>query len=135
MKTKAPPLKRKFQIRYCNSKGHGHFKYFEVGPREKIEELAEISANTYLYEQRDKDKEQILNPFHMDYKPPKTLHVWEWDIAGKCEMKGGYRFKLQYSYLKGRTNANKWIIISEGYTAIPNAVLPQKKKLKKEPVK
>jgi hypothetical protein len=92
----------KYQIRFCDSKGHGYFKYIDVKSKRGVEKIAAESATKHIIEESEKYKRNG-GPFGMFISLPrskKTLHVWEWDIENKCVKKGGHRFKLQLSYFQ-----------------------------------
>lgn len=95
----------KYQIRYCDSKGNGHFQYVEVKSQKLAPEKSAESATEYLQKQRAKEGSafgsfDIWAPFRPPFKPRRTIHVWEWDNDKKEVKKGGHRFKLTYCYLE-----------------------------------
>ena len=101
---------RKFQLRFCDSKGCGHFIYFEADKTKPgvIEITAAEKATEHLQKQRAQDAANRFNPFRQPYKPKRVVHVWEWDYETKAPKKKGYRFKIHYAYIKATlANGNK----------------------------
>lgn len=89
----------KYQIRFCDSKGHGSFRYFDAD--KKIEQEAADAANLYM-------ETRLTN-----YPLPKTVNVWEMDMVTKEPKKKGHRFKIRKSFVQatyenGRKERKEW---------------------------
>jgi hypothetical protein len=95
----------KYQIRFCDSKGHCYFRYIDVKTKRGVEKKAAEAATKQIIEEAEKCNRSSGSfdawwIFRQPSKPKKTLHVWEWDIENKCVKKGGHRFKLRLAYFQ-----------------------------------
>lgn len=91
----------KYQIRFCDNKGNGHFKYVDVKSKEGVEEKAAQAATDYLKEQAQKAaSNSSWNVFYVPERPKRTLHVWEWDSEKREPKRGGHRFKLRLAFIE-----------------------------------
>jgi hypothetical protein len=103
----------KYQIRFCDSKGHGSFEYIDVKSKKRVEQKAADKATEYINKQREYNGANEWNPFRQPFKPKRIVHVWEIDMETKKPKKGGHRFKLELcfisvTYLNGRKARNEW---------------------------
>lgn len=94
----------KYQIRFCDSKGHGSFQYVNVGPGDYVQQMAADKATEYI--------SRPQRGFVRD-KPKRIVHVWEMDMKTKQPKKGGHRFKLELCFTEviygsGRKVKNEW---------------------------
>jgi hypothetical protein len=99
----------KYQIRFCDSKGHGSFTYIDVESVEGVELKA-----------ADKATEYITNGcglrrgfFNTSSKPMRSVNVWEMDMETKEPKKKGHRFKLKLfhttiTYSSGEKERDEW---------------------------
>lgn len=101
----------KYQIRFCDKKGHGSFEYIDVKSIKGVEKKAADKATEYL----NKRKATVGNFgfFLHSFKPQRIVHVWEWDTEKGQPKRGGHRFKLelmffQATYMSGRKVRNEW---------------------------
>jgi hypothetical protein len=97
----------KYQIRFCDSKGHGSFEYVDVVPGDFVEQRAADKATEYI------NREPIGFRSFSRQKPKRIVHVWEMDMETKKPKKGGHRFKLELyfteiTYGSGRKVRNEW---------------------------
>lgn len=97
----------KYQIRFCDSKGHGSFRYIDVKTKKGIEQKAADKATEYI-NQQSVSWRSFIKP-----KPKRIVHVWEMDMETKNPKKGGHRFKLELyfteiTYGSGRKIRNEW---------------------------
>jgi hypothetical protein len=95
----------KYQIRFCDSKGNGYFKYVYVKSKRGVEKKAAEAATKHIIEEAEKCKRangtyDIWGIFRQPPKPKRTLNVWEWDTENKCVKKRGHRFKLRLAYFQ-----------------------------------
>jgi hypothetical protein len=101
----------KYQIRFCDSKGHGSFEYIDVKSKKGVEQKAADKATEYINERRSRYSSFI--PFRKPERPKRIVHVWEMDMEIKQPKKGGHRFKLELyfteiTYGSGRKVRNEW---------------------------
>jgi hypothetical protein len=101
----------KYQIRFCDSKGHGSFEYIDVKSKKGIEQKAADKATEYISNMIG--RYDNWNPFRKPEKPKRIVHVWEMDMETKQPKKGGHRFKLELcfteiTYGSGRKVRNEW---------------------------
>lgn len=82
----------KYQIRFCDSKGHGSFCY--VDGEKNVEQLAADKATEYI------NRDMGFGAFGRRIESKKTVHVWEMDMVTKQPKKGGHRFKLKLAYVQ-----------------------------------
>lgn len=95
----------KYQIRYCDNKGNGYFKYVDVQSSEQAPQVASDFATKHLSDERAKEGGvigtfDIWSAFRPPFKPKRTINVWEWDNEKKEPKRGGHRFKLVYCYVE-----------------------------------
>lgn len=83
----------KYQIRFCDSKGHGSFQYVDCDAKDAPEKAAE-KANEYITRQNE------LRRGFTIIQNKKTVHVWEIDMETKQPKKKGHRFKLTLNYVQ-----------------------------------
>ena len=99
----------KYQIRFCDSKGHGSFTYIDVDSVEGVEQKAADKATEYI-----KNGSGLRRGFFNSVsKPMKTVNVWEMDMTTKEPKKKGHRFKLrivfvEVTYQGGSKRRNEW---------------------------
>lgn len=94
---------KKYQIRFCDSKGCGFFEYILVkhgGDVMKItaEKATEVNDKRKL-QHTEQSQWNIFKALH-PYKSKRVVHVWEWDLENKQPKKGGHRFKLKLAYIQ-----------------------------------
>ena len=92
----------KYQIRFCDSKGYGYFRYLDVKSKRGIEKKAAEAATKIIIEESEKYKSQggPWGIFSIPPKPKKVLHVWEWDLEKKEPKRGGHRFKIRLAFIE-----------------------------------
>lgn len=95
----------KYQIRFCDSKGHGYFKYIDVKSKKGVEKKAAEAATKHIIEEAEKCKGSngtfdAWGIFRVPSKPMKTINVWEWDIEKKEPKRGGHRFKIRLAFFE-----------------------------------
>lgn len=101
----------KYQIRFCDSKGHGYFRYVDVKSKKEAGQKAAKVATDDINERKSRYSAWI--PFSQPEKPKRIVHVWEMDMEKKQPKKGGHRFKLELyfteiTYGSGRKVRNEW---------------------------
>ena len=84
----------KYQIRFCDSKGHGSFCYIDAD--KDVEQKAADKATEYINNQ----KERSFGYFGSHIQSKRTVHVWEMDMETKQPKKKGHRFKLRLAYVQ-----------------------------------
>jgi hypothetical protein len=95
----------KYQIRFCDSKGNGSFRYVESKTKKGIENKAAQVATDYLKEHYERQRFRMFTP---PAKPKRVVHVWEWDTEKKEVKRNGHRFKLELRYIQATfLNGNK----------------------------
>ena len=100
----------KYQIRFCDSKGHGSFQYIDVKSKKGVEQKAADKATEYIANGCGLRRGGF---FYSAPKPKRVVHVWEMDMETKQPKKGGYRFKLELAFTEitygsGRKVRNEW---------------------------
>lgn len=99
----------KYQIRFCDSKGCGSFKYVDVKSAKEAPQAAAAMATDYIEEQ----KAIPTGLFRQPFKAKRIVHVWEWDTEMKEVKKKGHRFKLELFFVQatfntGRKSRKEW---------------------------
>jgi hypothetical protein len=92
----------KYQIRFCDSKGHGSFCYVDCSQKQAPQKAAE-KATEYINNQ----KGIPTGLFRQPYKPKRIVHVWEWDSEEGEPKKKGYRFKLELMFIAATYNSGR----------------------------
>lgn len=102
---------KKYQIRFCDSKGCGFFEYILVKHGEDVMKIAAEKATEVNEKRKLQHAEQSQwNPFKAlhPYKAKRVVHVWEWDMVKKKPKIKGHRFKLElYHFEATYTSGNK----------------------------